>query len=291
MRGVRLLLFMLLFLTDANGFAPVRTLTHTSPRHSHWQDKSSRVTGGQDKALYSLLVTLRGGGLVNDAELAKDAFEWCANLGAPAALVAGAVLATLAETRGDMSPRKNDKSWIRFAKKSCRFLLLSAFALEIISIFATTVTGTMLMSHGDRPAGTAAGIAYHSAMGFLRYNHEFEYMTARVTFLQGLFNWLTAVAFEVIIPKEEETVAARKMNYFISSSLISIILLMLSFYNNHMTFYKNYLHMLSHYVVVTFKRFVWHWPPRPMSFLVVPSFITSCILGYQAFRSPADLDE
>ena len=174
-------------------------------------------------------LALRGGGAakgVDDLEMAVDAFDWCSNLGAPAALVGGAVLATLAETREFLAPKKSDSGLRRLLKQTTRFLLLSAFALEIISIFSTTVTGTMLLAHGDVPAGDQAGIEYHSPMGFLRFNHEFEYLTARITFLQGLFHWLIATALEVVIPKDKEGESAKRMNQFIASSLFTIVLLM-----------------------------------------------------------------
>ena len=159
-------------------------------------------------------------------ELAVDAFDWCANLGAPAALVGGAVLATLAETREFLAPRKRDTTTRRVLKQTTRLLLLSAFGLEIISIFVTPVTGTMLLSHGDIPAGAQAGVEYHSPMGFLRHNLEFEYLTARITFLQGLFNWLIATAIELTIPKEAEGEASKRMNQFIAASLVTIVFLM-----------------------------------------------------------------
>ena len=69
-------------------------------------------------------------------------------LGAPAALVAGAVLVTLSETRERFAPKKTDQKWIRTAKQVTRFLLMSSFALEVVSIFVSTVTGTVLLSHG-----------------------------------------------------------------------------------------------------------------------------------------------
>jgi hypothetical protein len=50
-------------------------------------------------------------------------------------------------------------------------------------------------------------------------------------FLQGLLHWLAAVALDVVIPKEGEGAAARKMNQFICSSLVAIILIIISFYN------------------------------------------------------------
>jgi hypothetical protein len=108
-------------------------------------------------------LSIRGGG-GEDLGMAGTAFDWCANLGAPAALVGGAVLATLAETREDMAPKRRDSRRTRLVKQVQRFLLVSAFGLEIISIFATTVTGTMLLSQGDRPTGSKGGDAYHSPM-------------------------------------------------------------------------------------------------------------------------------
>ena len=48
-----------------------------------------------------------------------------ANLGAPAALIAGAVLVTLSETRESMQPKKSEKRWIRLAKQWFRFLIVS----------------------------------------------------------------------------------------------------------------------------------------------------------------------
>lgn len=68
---------------------------------------------------------------------------WTSSLGAPAALVAGAVLVTLGETRQDLAPRRGDKNWIRVTKLLIRFLLLSSFALEVLSIFVSTVTGEL----------------------------------------------------------------------------------------------------------------------------------------------------
>jgi hypothetical protein len=194
---------------------------------------------GGKAGILSLAIGLRGGNV--DNELAAAGFGWCSALGAPAALVAGAVLVTFSKTRTEMMPRKKDEKWVRSAKKMLRFLLLSSFGLEIISIFVTTVTGTVLLSQGDLPAVVHVGMHHNSPMGFLQSAHEFEYLTARITFLQGLFNWLAAVALEALIPNEGEGASARKMNQFVSSSLVTTILMMLSFYNRHMTFCKNTL--------------------------------------------------
>ena len=84
-------------------------------------------------------------GLVYDeTSRAFDAWEWTAGLGAPAALVAGAVLVTLSETREQMQPKSKDKRWIRLSKQAFRFLIMSSFALEVISIFVSTVTGEFI---------------------------------------------------------------------------------------------------------------------------------------------------
>ena len=225
-----------------------------------------------------------------DPGLIFNTWEWCANLGAPAALVAGAVLATLVEGRATMSPKKSDKPLIRTLKRTCRFLLLSSFGLEVISIFVTTVSGTMLLSIGDVFIGTPSGAAieYKSPIGFLMHNWEFEFLTAHMCFLQGLFNWLASVALELLIPKRGEGKGARNMNLFISSSLFTIVLGMLSFLNSHLFFYNNYANMWRRYAVVAFQKYF--CPATPMSFVLLPAMVTTVVLGYKAFTSLPEED-
>jgi hypothetical protein len=228
--------------------------------------------------------------LYDSTSTAFDAWEWTANLGAPAALVAGAVLVTLSENRVDMAPRRQDRKWIRLVKQTCRFLLLSSFALEVVSIFVSTVTGSVLLSHGEQLAKSAV-VGYTSPLGLLHHHHEFEYLTIRIAFLQGLFHWLAAVAMEVMVPKEGENVSARRMNAFMASCLVSLILWILAFYNHHLSFYGDYGGMLRRYGFLFAKKFFGAWPPRPMTWLYGPSFITSIVLGWRAFTSPPDLDK
>jgi len=216
-----------------------------------------------------------------DSQLFFDTWEWTANLGAPAALVAGAVLATMVESRESLSPRKVDSRLIRLTKKACRFLLLSSFGLEILSIFVTTVTGTMLLSHAD--SAVLKNLQFNSPMGFLQHNWEWEYLTARIAFLQGLFHWLGSVALELLVPKPGEGVAARRMNQFTSSALAMILVAMLSFLNGHMTFYNNYWQMWQRYAVVTFRNFF--WPLKPLTVLLMPLCVFTCYLGLRAFRT------
>lgn len=91
-------------------------------------------------------------------------------MGAPAALIGGAVLVTLSETREDLSPRKQDSKWVRMLKRSMRFLLLTSFALEVISIFVGTMTGGVLLGQGPQVASKLAG--YQSPLQLL--HHHFE---------------------------------------------------------------------------------------------------------------------
>lgn len=219
-----------------------------------------------------------------DTQLVMDAWSWTANLGAPAALIAGVVLATMVDTREDMSPKKSDKPRIRLAKKLCRFLLLSSFGLELISLFVTTVTGTMLLSAGDAPV--LKNMNFNSPLGFLRHNYEFEYFTARIALVQGLFHWLASVALELLIPKKNEGVAAHRMNMFIASALGTILVSMISFLNRHII--GNYPQMLLYYFSVCFTHY--YWPLRPLTIVILPMTVLTIILGARAFFSSSGFE-
>jgi hypothetical protein len=111
-------------------------------------------------------------GLVYDScSTAFDAWEWTNAIGAPAALVAGAVLVTLGETREDSSPRKMDDKKTRVLKLSMRFLLLTSFVLEVVSIFVATMTGTVLLGHGEQ-AVAKKFIGYQSGLQLMHHHHE-----------------------------------------------------------------------------------------------------------------------
>ena len=225
-----------------------------------------------------LAVSLRGGGRNDD--FVDDAFAWVCNLGAPAALVAGAVIATLYESmaEGSLDVEKADKAWVRLAKKVTRLLLLTAFIFEVICIFCTTILGTVLLS---RPAVPVPAI---SALDYLRSNFEFEYLTARICFTQGLLNWLAAIGIEHAIPQgDHETEARRNMDILIASSLATLIIFMIQFSNGHMTFYHNCYDMILRYTKLVMLRFVWRWPPRAMSILAVPPFLTALLYFYKVF--------
>mmetsp|Transcript_19680 Transcript_19680/g.30344 ORF Transcript_19680/g.30344 Transcript_19680/m.30344 type:complete len:312 (-) Transcript_19680:81-1016(-) len=225
----------------------------------------------------------------DSADMAFNAWEWTANLGAPAALVAGAVLVTLSETREEFAPKSSDKRWVRIGKLLCRFLLATSFGLEVVSIFVSTVTGSVLLGHGE--ASKAAAVGYASCLGLLQHHHEFEFLTIQIGFLQGLLHWLGSVALELFLPKDCESTSARRMNVFLASCLGSLCIWILAFYNHHLNFYSDYAHMLRRYGVLFFQRYIWTKPFRPLSLVYGPSFLLSLFLGWRAFTSPPTLDE
>lgn len=270
----------LLLLFSVSAWKPRQHLSSRVPLRGKQGFRGLRVRGG----------FVDGTSAPDGAELAAAAMEWCANLGAPAALVAGAVLATLSEEREALKAHRSDGVWVSRGKRLVLLLLLAAFACEIFSIFATTVTGTMLLSLGDRLAREASEEA-KSPMGYMHLNHEFEYLTARITFLQGLLNWLGAISLSYAIPRHDQGPTTRKMNQFISVSLASLCLLMLSFINSHINFYANYLSMIKRYATVVWLDYIWCSPTRPMVFLLAPATAASAYLGIRAFAAEPEYDD
>ncbi|KAL7572259.1 hypothetical protein ACA910_011787 [Epithemia clementina (nom. ined.)] len=244
------------------------------------------------------LAIVASGGAGDVAEILIQAYEWNINLGNPSALVAGAVIATIYETMGSgaMDVRKKDTKWVKLGKRMTRVLLLSAFAFEVLSIFVTTVTGTMLMERTLDFMDEIVPVTEDTTpLEFLRNNFEFEYLTARVTFLQGLLNWIAAIGLGHIVPSGDKgNKDARTMNKFIGAALFTSILVMLSFYNKHMTFYRNYGHMLCRWLQVLSEQFVFSNPlQQPMTLAYIPSILASAYFGIKAFfgKGPDDEDE
>lgn len=226
--------------------------------------------------------------LYDSTETAFNAWGWTSNLGAPSALVGGAVLVSLSETRDKMTPKQFEKDWIRTLKLIYRFLLLSSFALEVVCIFVSTITGSVLLGHGARTSAKSM-IGYTTPLGLLNHHHEFEYLTIQISFLQGLIHWLVAVAIDLLIPQNNEKTSSRRMNLFLSSSLGTLISWILAFYNNNLTFYTDYFQMLGIFTSLFLKRYI-TWPIRPMSIFYIPGFCVSLVLGWRAFNCPPELD-
>ena len=116
-------------------------------------------------------------------------------------------------------------------------------------------------------------------------------LTTQICFLQGLLNWLAAVAVELVLPKDKETKSARRMNKCLAGWLASMMIWMLAFYNHHLSFYSSYGSCVRRFLVLFLKRYVFQQPMRPMSFLYIPAFFYSCWLTVKAFRSPPEQDE
>lgn len=267
-----------------------------------WRNHERKIRTDLDVAgaVTRPITDLRGGDMdrrlaipIDYGSLIESAYGWCVNLGAPSALVAGAVVATLYENihSGDLVTSEDDSFWVQIGKKVTHLLLLSAFALEVVSIFVTTVTGTMLLSR--KPELMAISTESSTPLEFLRENFEFEYLTARIFFLQGLINWLAAIALTHVLPppssdEKPHRPSVEAFNKFVGFSIMTVIAVMLSFYNNHMTFYKNYLAMLYRWGVVTMQYYFrivggpQTWPPRPLSLILSPLLIISMYWGYKA---------
>jgi hypothetical protein len=157
-------------------------------------------------------------------------------------------------------------------------LLVSAFIMQIVCIFCTTVLGTQLIS--DPPLASKAV----TSVQYLQEHYEFEVLTAKISFLQGLITWLAAIALEHAIPQDpHEPLNRRNMDMLIASTLTTLIIAMLSFYTGHMNFYNNYFHMLQRYATVAVIKYFGHWPPKVLTVLAIPSTITSIVFFFRAF--------
>jgi len=216
--------------------------------------------------------------LYDDTSSAFDAWEWTSNMGAPAALIAAAVLVTLSETRAGTTINKTDEPWTRFLKRMMRFSLMTSFALEVTSIFVGNMTGSMLLGHGAQTcAKKMAG--YCSALQLLHHHFEFEYLIVQISFLQGLIHWLFAVICELLLEKTGETAPDAWLNKCLASWLFSLVLFIMAFYNDHINFYSDYASMIRRFFVLLFKNYRF----RPMSLMYLPSLFYSFVLTWKAF--------
>jgi len=256
----------------------MESFARTDPNKTPWKIHETQNSLNEMSISSASGLAVRGGGSLAD-EFSDEAYGWCNDLGSPAALIAGAVIAILYENArgGQLEIRRGDTTYVKFAKKMTSLLLLSAFALEIIAIFVTTVTGTMMRSTDFSIMETSA----HNALEFMRENFEFEYLTARLSFLQGLLNWLFAVAIEFTIPSATEGKVAPKMDQFVAISLATLILMLISFFNKHLTDYDNYVKMVTRWAYVSANKF---FSVGPMAVLYIPGMAMSLYYGILAFK-------
>lgn len=116
--------------------------------------------------------TIELSGLIYDStSQAFEAWQWTVGTGAPAALIAGAVVVRLAETRLHTVPKPTDTPNSRFLKHLLRFLLLSSFALECNAIFVSSVTGAVLLGHGEQSVASKM-VGYAAPLQLLQHHHE-----------------------------------------------------------------------------------------------------------------------
>ena len=83
----------------------------------------------------------------------EKAYEWTVNIATPAALVAGAALASTFEVVPEILNSLNSDSkspWLHLGYVMTCLLLAASFASEIFVVYVATVTGTMLLSGGAR---------------------------------------------------------------------------------------------------------------------------------------------
>jgi len=161
-------------------FNPItKTSTGANRLPSCSKRSSSSSSSSSSSRLLASLSSLFGFGGIELAETvydatstAFDAWEWTNAIGAPAALVAGAVLVTLTETRESSAPRRTDSKRTRVLKLSMRFLLLTSFALEVLSIFVAVITGGVLLGHGEQKV-VKKMIGYGAPLQLMHYHHEY----------------------------------------------------------------------------------------------------------------------
>jgi hypothetical protein len=259
-----------------------------SNQHKYHPIFSLHRGGNQDLVSETIKATADSaiGEVIDYGHLVDDAYAWCCSLGTPAALVAGAVVASIYENMNnpdsDYQPENGDTKLVGFAKKMVRSLLITAFACEAMSIFVTTVTGTMLFSQ-DVDTMLHQGIVRtaRTPLQFLHDHFELEYLTGHVTFIQGLLNWFLAIGLSHAIPSTGQK-SATPMNQFLAIILLTTTIFMLSIYNKHIYFYENYGMMLHRWFELTFRQFTL-WPPTPLTFLLFPLLLLSIFMGLNVF--------
>jgi hypothetical protein len=211
--------------------------------------KSNRILWRIAMLIVSTLAAAPRAVLAVPTDQTLVAFDWINKLSAPAALVAGAALASVYEVDKDLQPVQGDSRGVSLLKKLAKQLYLSAFTLEIACVFVTTVTGTMMLGKGvpnpmaERP------------LQMLQREAEFEFLFSRVSFFQGLLNWLGGVAVTQLIPRPDNTRAGQRLQISSSAAIATTILYIIAFYNKHTTFYKNYGMMLVRLAKLTIGRY------------------------------------
>lgn len=145
-----------------------------------------------------------------------------------------------------------------------RGLLMTSFMCELIVVFVSTVMGTMLLANDHED------LTVH----MLHDKYEFEYLAIRLGFFQGLLNWLGAIALQFYLPLSSNE-EAQMLNVGIASAMAGVIVMLIAFYNHHLTFYSNYPSMIWRLAKIAISRYWLNWPPWPLPILaLVPMAFT-----------------
>ena len=75
----------------------------------------------------------------------------------------------------------------------------------------------------------------------------------------------------------------------IAIAIIGIMIMIIAFYNHHLTFYENYLHMVSRFFYLAFKRYYVNWPPRSLPFVALVPFGYAIRRLYMALAQPSSI--
>ena len=239
----------------------------------------------------SPVLALRGG---NQAALVAEASNWVGSLAGPASMISGAVLSNLYQNMradAELSVKPGDPGALRIIKKLAKFLLASSFAMVISCIFFSLITRSMLMALPPVALNKIYIDETSTPMSVLQQNFEFEYLTCQILMGQGLLNWLASIALTFAIPLPNQPVSVRKMNSFLSTLVICMILVMISFFNNHLLHYSNYAAMLFRWMHIMLRKFVWHWPLLPMAYVIGPAFVLAVYRGLDVFIFNADHED
>jgi len=239
---------------------------------------------------------IRGGGAVETNAIAEAA-GWMIGMRTPATLVAGSALSSFMAFSGELACDKSDPFVVKALKRWCLVLLFSSFFFEVFVIFAGTVTSTWLLAVGDDDASKVSHTAVinpmaSSVMGFLHRELEFEYVTIRLFFLQGLLCWLSGVAFKFLLPSfnPETPKADKELAKFYSRGLVALVLMMVHYFQRHQNFYKSYFHMCARFAVLLAHRLRDQLPLRnPV--LVAALLCTAWTLAAFVNAVKADFDE
>ena len=90
--------------------------------------------------------------------------------------------------------------------------------------------------------------------------------------------WISALCAELFVSSEmidpdtadNAQIERRKVLKASAAATSALLLWMISFFNWHLPFYKNYFHMITRLGEITWMRYVWHsGPPRFMAILVL----------------------